>query len=390
MSSGDHLTSRTPATPAVVATVLIAALVGALLLGSGIADGQDLQSELDTKEAELNSQKDKQSVLSTQLDEYSDRVDQLAGEVAVLRNREAIVQAELDRVKAQLRRERDRLDLLRHKLRRSLNSLRERLVDIYRSDRPDVLTVMLESDGFDDLISRYEYLRRIEEQDASIVGRVRGLRNTSRNLVERIEAARDEIAAKKAELVRTREQLEAREAELDAVRDQKAAALDDVHSNIERLEGDIGDIQEQIQAQIQAASETPTTPLPAGPIQGGSSGYIWPVNGTLSSPFGWRWGRMHEGVDIAIPAGTPIRATAAGRVILAAYTSGYGNYTCIDHGGGLSSCYAHQSSYATSVGASVGQGDVIGYVGCTGSCFGDHLHFEIRVNGSAVDPLGYL
>ena len=116
--------------------------------------------------------------------------------------------------------------------------LRRRLVAIYRSDEPDVLTVMLESDGFDDLISRYEYLRRIEEQDADIVGRVRGLRNDSRDTVARIEAARDEIAAKKAELERTRIQLEAREAELDAVRDQKAVALDEVHSDIERLEGD--------------------------------------------------------------------------------------------------------------------------------------------------------
>jgi murein DD-endopeptidase MepM/ murein hydrolase activator NlpD len=253
-----------------------------------------------------------------------------------------------------------------------------------------VLTVMLEADGFDDLVSRYEYLRRIEEQDADIVGRVRGLRDESRDTVKRIEAARDEIAAKKAELVRTRTQLEAREAELDAVRDRKAAALDEVHSDIERLEGDIGDIQGQIQAQIQAASSTSTAPLPAGPIQGGSGGWIWPVNGPVTSPYGPRWGRMHEGVDIAVPAGTPIRAANSGKVILAAPTGGYGNYTCIDHGSGLSSCYAHQSSYATSVGASVSQGDVIGYVGCTGSCFGDHLHFEIRINGAAVDPLGYL
>jgi murein DD-endopeptidase MepM/ murein hydrolase activator NlpD len=106
-----------------------------------------------------------------------------------------------------------------------------------------------------------------------------------------------------------------------------------------------------------------------------------------------RWGRMHEGVDIAVPAGTPIVAAASGTVILMqsdASSGGYGNYTCIDHGGGLSSCYAHQSSFATSSGASVGQGDVIGYVGCTGHCYGDHLHFEVRVNGAAVDPMGYL
>ena len=99
---------------------------------------------------------------------------------------------------------------------------------------------------------------------------------------------------------------------------------------------------------------------------------------------------MHEGVDIAVPAGTPIRASASGRVALAAYTGGYGNYTCVDHGGGLATCYAHQSSYAVGSGQSVRQGQVIGSVGCTGSCFGDHLHYEVRVNGAAVDPMGYL
>ncbi len=383
--------NRTSRSARLAALALAAGLLLALaLLATPGAHGQDLQTKLNSKQAELDSQQERKGVLSNELSRYNDQVDQLAGEVAVLRNREAVVQAELDRVQAQLRRERDHLDQLKVQLGRSLNALRQRLVSIYRSGEPDVLTVMLEADGFDDLVSRYEFLRRIEEQDADIVGRVRGLRNDSRDTVARIEAARDEIAAKKAELERTRAQLEAREAELDSARDQKAAALDTVHSNIEKLEGDIGDIQGQIQAQIQAASSTPVSPLPAGPIQGGSSGFIWPVNGTVSSPFGWRWGRMHEGIDIAVPAGTPIRAAKAGNVILAAYTSGYGNYTCIDHGGGLSSCYAHQSSYATSVGASVEQGEVIGYVGCTGSCFGDHLHFEIRIDGAAVDPLGYL
>ena len=102
-----------------------------------------------------------------------------------------------------------------------------------------------------------------------------------------------------------------------------------------------------------------------------------------------RWGRLHAGIDIAVPAGTPIRAAKSGSIVLAAPTSGYGNYTCIDHGGGISTCYAHQSSFARTSGF-VSQGTVIGYVGCTGHCFGDHLHFEVRINGTAVDPLGYL
>jgi murein DD-endopeptidase MepM/ murein hydrolase activator NlpD len=94
---------------------------------------------------------------------------------------------------------------------------------------------------------------------------------------------------------------------------------------------------------------------------------IWPVDGPVVSGFGMRWGRMHEGIDIAVPAGTPIRAADAGAVVLVqsdAESGGYGNFTCLDHGGGLQTCYAHQSSFAVTSG-SVSQGDVIGYVGCT-------------------------
>jgi murein DD-endopeptidase MepM/ murein hydrolase activator NlpD len=374
------------------AAVLAAALglLAALVLGSG-ALAQDLHSELEQSQAELEQEKDKKGVLSSELADFNARVDQLAGEVAILRNREAIVIGELRRTQARLNRAKDHLEDLKDQLGRSLNVLRRRLVGIYRTGSPDLLTVMLESDGFDDLLSRYEYLRRIEEQDSSIVSRVRTLRNGTRLTVEQVTEDRNEIEEKKAELARTRAQLEVREAELAAVRDEKAAALESVNDHIHELEGDVSHLQDQIQQQIQAASETPgVEPLEAGPVQGASGGWIWPVNGTLTSPFGYRWGRMHEGIDISVPEGTPIRAAKAGRVILAAYTGGYGNYTCVDHGGGLSSCYAHQSSYASSSGDSVSQGQVIGYSGNTGSSTGPHLHFEIRVNGSAVDPLGYL
>ena len=179
-------------------------------------------------------------------------------------------------------------------------------------------------------------------------------------------------------------------ATLASARQQDQQALAQVEEHQHHLEGEIGDLEGQIQAQLQAASSSVPT-QPAGPIQGeSSSGFIWPVNGAVVSGFGMRWGQLHAGVDIAVPAGTPIGAAASGTVVLAAYTGGYGNYTCIDHGGGISTCYAHQSSYAVSSGQSVDQGQVIGSVGCTGHCFGDHLHFEVRVNGSPVDPMGYL
>jgi murein DD-endopeptidase MepM/ murein hydrolase activator NlpD len=121
-----------------------------------------------------------------------------------------------------------------------------------------------------------------------------------------------------------------------------------------------------------------------------SSGFIWPASGVVTSGFGWRWGRMHEGLDIAASYGAPISAASSGTVIYAGWMGGYGNLVVIDHGGGLATAYGHQSSIAVSSGSQVSQGQTIGYVGSTGHSTGPHLHFEVRVNGSAVDPMGYL
>ncbi|MET0510178.1 MAG: peptidoglycan DD-metalloendopeptidase family protein [Thermoleophilaceae bacterium] len=122
----------------------------------------------------------------------------------------------------------------------------------------------------------------------------------------------------------------------------------------------------------------------------GSSTVASPVNGTITSGFGPRWGRNHDGLDIAAPAGTAIRAAACGSVTIAGTQSGYGNIVCITHNSSFSTCYAHMSRFAVSQGAQVRQGQVIGSVGCTGSCTGPHVHFETRVNGQAQDPRGYL
>ncbi|HET8821577.1 MAG TPA: peptidoglycan DD-metalloendopeptidase family protein, partial [Thermoleophilaceae bacterium] len=132
-----------------------------------------------------------------------------------------------------------------------------------------------------------------------------------------------------------------------------------------------------------------TTPAPAGEACG-STTIASPVRGTVTSNFGPRWGRNHDGIDIAAPTGTPVRAAACGTVSLAGQQSGYGNMVCITHTSQFSTCYAHLSRFGVTDGARVTQGQVIGYVGCTGSCTGPHLHFETRVGGQAQDPRTYL
>ena len=379
-----QLTSPDPDGTAALGVALAAIAAGAFTAASSPA--QSLHERLSETEERLGEVEEREGVLTTEISAASETITRLQGEVADLRNREAVLAEELAQKQAELDAAQARLEQLRERLALAVELLEERLVAIYKSGEPDLITVVLESEGFDDLLERTEYLQRLEEQDIEIVGRVRALRNEMRETVETVKAARDAIAERKQELERTRADLEARAAELAAARAAQRDTLAEVRDQRKELEGDLSEISAQIEKQL---GELGGSRLPAGPIQGGQGGFIWPVNGPVTSGFGYRWGRMHEGIDIGVPSGTPIRAAKSGSIVLASAYGGYGNYTCISHGGGLSTCYAHQSSFARTSG-SISQGSILGYVGCTGHCFGDHLHFEVRINGSAVDPLGYL
>ena len=190
---------------------------------------------------------------------------------------------------------------------------------------------------------------------------------------------REEVAAIKGRLVE-------RSSQYRDVRSNKREALVDTRTDRKTLEGHLAALEKE-EAQVRARLAGNVAP---GPIRRGSGALIWPISGAFTSPFGFRWGRLHAGVDLAAPEGTPIRAADSGTVVLAGWTGGYGNYTCVAHGGALTTCYAHQSRYGTSVGANVSQGQVIGYVGNTGHSFGAHLHFETRINGTPVNPMSYL
>ncbi len=181
--------------------------------------------------------------------------------------------------------------------------------------------------------------------------------------------------------------------------------IDGLRQEVDALQAEEAGLVELLAARASRAVVAPPDPpgappaagggsakaIAAGPVAGPSpSGYVWPVNGRLTSPFGPRWGRMHQGQDIGAPTGTPIRAAKAGRVFKAGGGGGYGNLTLVDHGGGIVTAYAHQSRFGTSEGAQVQGGQIIGYVGSTGNSTGPHLHFEVRVNGSQRNPRAYL
>jgi peptidoglycan DL-endopeptidase CwlO len=391
-----------------VPAALIAAVVALfVLLPSGAAPAKDLESKLDAKEAKLSKVRERRGVLTTTISHYKGRIERLTGEVAALRTREAAVQtrldakqAELDKALAVLDVAKKHLAVVRGRLDRALVALRQRLVAMYETGTPDILSVLVEAGGYDELVDRTEYLNRIHGLDEAVVSRVRELRDQVKRTVARlraakdtIEAARDAIAAEEQVLARARSAVQRRQSTLVETRRSREAALARITKTEEDLDGDVASIQAELAATL---AGTGSAPLPAGPIRGGNgSGLIWPVDGPVVSGFGPRFGgsEFHEGIDIAVPSGTPIRAAAAGTVIFTepeSASGGYGNFTCIDHGGGLSTCYAHQESFAVSAGQQVSQGQIIGYSDCTGHCFGPHVHFEVRINGAPTDPMGYL
>ncbi len=185
-------------------------------------------------------------------------------------------------------------------------------------------------------------------------------------------------------------------AQTDAPSDPVTTPVADTGSGTEGTEGgQPGGGETGTTPEAPATPEATPAPAPTprsvpGTGSCGSSTISMPVKGTQSSPFGPRWGRNHDGVDLAAPTGTAIHAAACGSVSFAGQQSGYGNIVCITHTSQFSTCYAHMSRFAVSQGAQVSQGQVIGYVGCTGSCTGPHLHFETRVNGQAQNPSQYL
>ena len=365
-----------------------------------------IQSKIQAKQGKLSKVNGKARVLTGDISALTSRIDALQGTISALQSREDAIQSDLDakraalsRTQTQLRSVRARLVKLRARFAHSKTVLAARLVEIYKSDQPDLISVVLDSHGFADLLENGAYLRRIGQQDREIITAVRDAKDEMTSAARRLgdlERRQQQIAQQIYErrnaVARVKLEVQSKRDSVDRVRGSKRQVLHAVHAQAAKIDEDISALQAQ-QAKIQSelvAAQGGTTIAP-GPIRGGGR-FIWPVNGPITSPFCERraWEACHPGIDIGVPSGTPIRAAGSGSVAIAGWVSGYGNYTCIDHGGGISTCYGHQSRIEVSVGQHVTQGQVIGLSGCTGLCFGDHLHFEVRINGAVTNPLNYL
>jgi murein DD-endopeptidase MepM/ murein hydrolase activator NlpD len=391
---------------------VLAAAAAVVALCVPVAFGQSLwerksavDQRIDGIRDSIERAKAREGVLSTEISDASSQIDALAGDIDVLSDKVAALEADLAvhrsrlaRLEARLREQAATLQRLTQQHAVAQRRLEERLVQLYESNETSELEILLQAQSFSDLLEQLDYFRAIGEQDKAIADTIKRLQGEMRAAKQETAATKADVAeatavlAEKTEEQRAaRDALLARQAALAAARDSKQGLLVDVrqqrHANEEDLET------------MQAASAAIAAQLAAsaGGSGGGSSGggtpsasgFIWPVSGPVTSGFGWRWGRIHEGIDIGAACGTPIRAAASGTIVYAGWMDGYGNIVIIDHGGGIGTAYGHQSAIYVG-GGSVSQGQTIGAVGSTGHSTGCHLHFEVRVNGTPVDPLGYL
>jgi peptidoglycan DL-endopeptidase CwlO len=350
----------------------------------------------------------REDVLRSQIGSVSTSIRQLEAQVGDVGARLSTLEEDLSLHRRRLTRltelfrlQSRHLRFLRRQYRLALERLERRVVAIYETGEVGTLDVVLSAATFADVLEQVDFANRIRSQDERIAFAVGDARDElrvqrahTRATKARVAAATRTLAVRTEQVRHLHESLLARENQLSASRAQKQQVASQLRESLQEMVSEAGALQ-QASADLAAKLKAAEAQSPAASTGGSSSsGLIWPVSGPVVSPFGYRClagvCRMHEGIDIGVGYSTPIHAAAAGTVVFAGVEGGYGNLTLIDHGGGLATAYAHQSGFAVGGGAHVAQGQVIGYVGCTGHCFGPHLHFEVRVNGTAVDPLGYL
>ena len=281
--------------------------------------------------------------------------------------------------------------------RLTVDLVKERAAELYMSAALGAEASFLASGDFNTASIRVQYMRNLLAETQVLLSSLEVLERQEQTRQDRLRAEQAQEAVLLAELEADQAKAEEQRSAVAGLRRELSQELALQVALLAQVNEEITDHEGQVAA-LEAESEELEREILRRQIrEGRAPGRLaWPVSGVLTSPFGMRihpvlgGRRMHNGIDIGLPTGSPIYASANGRVILAERRGGYGRMVVLDHGGGLSTLYAHQSSMAVSVGDQVLAGDVIGYIGCSGYCTGPHLHFEVREVGAPVDPMKYL
>ena len=401
---------------------IAAMVISALLMPSWavLAEDEDLQNQLSTVQGQMAEQAQKKSQAEATIGSVSERLRAIQVNLDAATQALHDVTAQLQQTEAQIAVNEQKLAAEQKKLEARQDVFSKRIRQIYMHGQLNYVDVVLGAKDFNDFANRVELLRRIIASDLDLIAAIQ----EQQQLIAKVQA---ELEAERAKQVKLRDEAAQKKSEIEAHKQEQQAVLyqaehdkataEEAYRELEASSASIGEMLRQraaaraaAAAAAQAAAEAAAQQQAAAQSGGGgyssddyayqpvsgSGAFVWPVNGVITSPFGYRTHPIfgttiyHSGIDIGVDEGTPVHAADAGVVVEADWISGYGYAVIIDHGNGLSTLYGHNSSLAVSAGQSVSQGEVIAYAGSTGNSTGPHVHFEVRANGDPVDPMGYL
>ena len=391
---------------------LMAVPTGALAKSSKsltIEKNKKKQEQMQIKN-KINKEKSNISNTENEKKSVSTDIENLDAKIQVTSAKISTLESEIVRLNKDIAENQGKLQEAQVNLSENTDALRMRLREMYKRGNVNYLEVILNSKDIEELLRNNEIISSIARADRELIEFIQEQIDTIKETEERLQIDKAKVSASKAAVENERQSYQAAvDAKnnymkvLESNLDLYKAEFEKAQSNWDALDSEIARLQKEITAQKkaeEAAARRATRvhsniTVSSGPRNGQS--YTWPLPGhySISSPFGYRvhpilgYSRLHTGVDIPAPSGTPIVAAKSGTVIMSQLMSGYGNVVMVDHGDTVT-VYAHCSALNVGIGESVKAGDVIAFVGSTGLSTGAHLHFEVRVNGSPVNPLGYV
>lgn len=360
---------------------------------------QDLQGQIDSSRLEQENWQQVIEDVSAKLKQIQADLDAANARLQSIRSRQAEINTQIVQTQNEIVK-------MEAYLKTRQNVLNRRVRAIYMHGQLNYLEVILGANSFSDFANRVELLKRVIRSDYNLILEIQKQKAAIEAKKAQLEEDKRQLDALAAEAEKTQKEIAAKKAEqqkvLDAAKSNKAAA-----AQMEQdLNAQLASVRNLIQQRLAAAEAARQAAQQASSDEGGGGSddnYVqgtgamgWPCSGPITSPFGYRTHPIfgttifHAGIDIGVDYGTPIHAADSGVVVYSGWISGYGNAVIIDHGGGVSTLYGHNQSLAVSEGQSVSKGSVIAYAGSTGNSTGPHCHFEVDVNGSPVNPMGYL
>ena len=368
-------------------SALLVVLLFVLAAAPALADElEEKQQQLTNVQQQIEAQQRKAELARRKEQTIAEQLRAIQQELDVAEEEFEAINDQLENTEQHIKSNIELSNRLTKKLEAQTKTLHRRIRDIYKNGQVNYLDVLLGAKDFNDFVGRMDILKKILAYDNALIQGTKTDREALRKAKEQLETDRAKIVELRKLAAAKREQVASRRQERRGV--LNAATYE--RETAERAYRELIETSRQIEQLIKR--------IQSGDKNiGGSTGTMtWPAEGEVTSPFGWRvhpiFGtqRLHTGIDIGADYGDAIRAADGGVVIHADWMGGYGNAVIIDHGNGISTLYAHNSQLLVSEGQTVSKGQTVARCGSTGYSTGPHLHFEVRHNGSPVNPLNYL